>query len=84
MKNFKKMIAATTLTAVMSLSTFAHTGLLVSDRSVNNSTPTVCDTKGPDQGILLSDLIEGIIVFGLTSGGIIVFGKGTPAPCATK
>ena len=86
MNNFKKMVATITLMVVMTFTaTFAHAGLLVSDRSINNTNtvPAVCDVKagGPDNGLLVSDLIEGIIVFGLTSGGIIVFGKTTPTAC---
>jgi hypothetical protein len=78
MTNFKKMVAAITLTVMLSMSTvMADPGILVSDFS-GNTNPAPCKEKGPDSGILVSDLTDGIIVFGLT-GGIIVFGKTTPA-----
>jgi hypothetical protein len=73
MTNFKNTVAAITLMAVMVLTTtVANAGLIVSDRS----TPaTTCETKptGSDWGILVSDLVEGIIVAGFT--GIIVAGR---------
>ena len=77
MNNFKKMVAAITLTVMLSMSTvMADPGILLGDRT-SNPNPAPCKEQGPDNGILVSDLTGGIIVFGLT-GGIIVFGKTTP------
>lgn len=81
MTNFKNMVAAITLMAVMAFTTtVANAGLIISDRS----TPiTPCETKeNADNGIILTDLVEGIIVFGRT--GIIVFGRTAPTTCETK
>lgn len=95
MTNFKNIVAAIALTAVIgSSATVANAGLLVSDKTgaptTNPCTVNTPDTKGGkgmDWGILVSDL-SGIVVAGLTGivvagkDGIVVAGKETaPAEC---
>lgn len=85
MKNFKKMLAAATLMVMTSISTvMADPGILLSDRQTLPTAPAPCEIKdnGPDSGIIVFGLIEGIIVFGRT--GIIVFGKSDTPVCETK
>jgi hypothetical protein len=80
MKNFKKMVAAITLTVMLSMSTvMADPGIIISDLT-GNTTPAGCKAQADDTangGIIVFGVTGGIIVFGLT-GGIIVFGKTAP------
>lgn len=93
MTNFKNIVAAIALTAIIgSSATVANAGLLVSDKT-GAPAPAPCtgsvdtkEVKGSDWGILVSDL-SGIVVAGLTGivvagkSGIVVAGKETPAEC---
>lgn len=85
MTNFKNMVAAITLLVVMAFTaTVANAGLIISDRQTIPTVPAPCEVKdnGPDSGIIVFGLIEGIIVFGRT--GIIVFGKSETPACDAK
>lgn len=84
MTNFKNMVAAITLMVVMAFTTtVANAGLIISDRQTIPTVPTACETKeNADNGMILSDLIEGIIILGRT--GIIILGKSDAPACNAK
>jgi hypothetical protein len=84
MRNFKNTLAAITMMVVMGFgATAANAGLILSDKTAG---APCTKENGPDNGILVSDIVEGIIVLGLTDGiivlgrtdGIIVLGRNTP------
>lgn len=85
MKKFNKMVAGIILTVMLGMSTvMADPGIIVSDRQTIPTVPASCGVKenGADNGMILSDLIEGIIILGRT--GIIILGKSDTPACDAK
>lgn len=82
MKNIKNTLATISLAAVLGVSTVsANTGLLLSDRAINDQSSNNSQNCTSHTGIL--DGLTGIIIIGVTNSltGLLLSDRGAAAPC---